>query len=116
MAIHQPHYSIFKQCDTLALLCLVDLKYHSSAQSALETIGKVKKWQFSYLSIAIKFVVCLLEFCVSIFKVATWVQSSFLVNYVVSNSQQLHNMHFTMYQYSQTLPTSKKEGPGIHCF
>jgi len=48
MSIHQPRYSIFKQCDTLTLLSLGNVVYHGSAQSALgyfEMIGKVIKLQ-----------------------------------------------------------------------
>ena len=46
MSIHQPRYSIFKQCDTLTLLSLGNVVYHGSAQSALsyfETVGMVTK-------------------------------------------------------------------------
>jgi len=51
MSIHQPRYSIFKQCDTLTLLSLGNVVYHGSAQSALryfETIGKVRNYSRVY--------------------------------------------------------------------
>ena len=51
MSIHQPRYSIFKQCDTLTLLSLGNVVYHGSAQSALsyfEKIGKVKNYSRVY--------------------------------------------------------------------